>query len=102
LASSQNSGDGISKVGTVSHRLHSSTLELLGLAVAVKALSRDFSKQYQVQASGECSDVPDNLAADVSLCLFRVMQEGLRNIAKHSRAAKIDIELDVLVSLTME
>lgn len=81
-------------IGTVSHRLHSSTLELLGLAVAVKALSRDFSEQYQVQASCECSDVPDNLAADVSLCLFRVMQEALRNIAKHSRAAKIDIELD--------
>jgi signal transduction histidine kinase len=78
----------------VSHRLHSSTLELLGLAVAVKALSRDFSEQYQVQASCECSNVPDNLAADVSLCLFRVMQEALHNIAKHSRAAKIDIELN--------
>jgi len=81
-------------VATVSHRLHPSTLELLGLAVAVKALSRDFSEQYQVQASCECSNVPDNLAADVSLCLFRVMQETLHNIAKHSRAAKIDIELD--------
>jgi PAS domain S-box-containing protein len=81
-------------VATVSHRLHSSTLELLGLAVAVKALSRDFSEQYQVQASCECSSVPDNLAADVSLCLFRVMQETLHNIAKHSRAAKIEIELD--------
>jgi len=35
-----------------------------------------------------------NLPADVSLCLFRVTQETLRNIAKHSYAANIDIELD--------
>ena len=81
-------------VANLSHRLHSSTLEILGLAVAVKALSREFSEQYQVQARCECSGVPDDLAPDVSLCLFRVMQEALHNIAKHSQATKINIELD--------
>ena len=80
-------------VGTLSHRLHSSTLELLGLAVAVKALSRDFSEQYKVQARCKCSNIPDDLPADVSLCIFRVTQEALHNIAKHSHAANVDIEL---------
>ena len=81
-------------VANLSRRLHSSTLEILGLAVAVKALSREFSEHYQLQARCECSGVPDNLAPDVSLCLFRVTQEALHNIAKHSQATKINIELD--------
>jgi PAS domain S-box-containing protein len=81
-------------VAKLSHRLHSSKVELLGLAVAVKGLSREFSEQYQVQARCECSAVPEDLAPDVSLCLFRIVQEALHNIAKHSHATKIDIELD--------
>jgi signal transduction histidine kinase len=81
-------------VSNLSRRLHSSTLEILGLGVAVTALSREFSEQYQVQARCECFGVPDNLAPDVSLCLYRVMQEALHNIAKYSQATKINIELD--------
>jgi PAS domain S-box-containing protein len=80
-------------VGNLSHQLHSSELELLGLAVAVKALGREFSEQYHVQVLCRCSGVPDNLSADVSLCLFRVMQEALHNVAKHSQATKIDVDL---------
>jgi signal transduction histidine kinase len=81
------------EVANLSHRLHSSKLEFLGLAVAVKALSREWAEQYQVQARYASSGVPDNLAPDVSLCLFRVMQEALHNIAKHSHASKVNIEL---------
>jgi PAS domain S-box-containing protein len=81
------------KVSDFSHQLHSSELELLGIAVAVKALCREFSEQYQVQAHYKCSGVLDNLSAEVSLCLFRVIQEALHNVAKHSRAIKVDVEL---------
>jgi signal transduction histidine kinase len=77
----------------VFHQLHSSELELLGLSVAVKALGREFSEQYHIQAHYKCSGIPDNLSADVSLCLFRVMQEALHNVAKHSHATKIDVDL---------
>jgi PAS domain S-box-containing protein len=81
------------EVSDVSHQLHSSELELLGIAVAVKALCREFSKQHQVQARWRCSGVLDNLSVEVSLCLFRVIQEALHNIAKHSRATQADVEL---------
>jgi PAS domain S-box-containing protein len=81
------------EVGNLSHQLHSSELELLGLPVAIKALCREFSEQYQVQAHSKCSGAPHNLPREVSLCLFRVMQEALHNVAKHSRATKIDVEL---------
>lgn len=81
------------EVSNFSHQLHSSELELLGIAVAVKALCREFSEQYQVQAQCKCLGALDDLSAEVSLCLFRVMQEALHNIAKHSRAIKVDVEL---------
>ena len=81
-------------VANLSHRLHSSKLEFLGLAVAVTALSREWAEQYQVQARCECSGVPDDLAPDVSLCLFRILQEGLHNVAKHSHATRINIQLN--------
>jgi PAS domain S-box-containing protein len=80
-------------VGNLSHQLHSSELELLGLTVAIKALCREFSEQYPIQAHCECTGAFDKLPAEVSLCLFRVVQEALRNVAKHSRATKIDIEM---------
>jgi PAS domain S-box-containing protein len=81
-------------VANLSHRLHSSKLELLGLAVAARGLVREFSEQYQVRVRCSCFDVPNDLSAEMSLCFFRVMQEALHNIAKHSRAGTIDIELD--------
>jgi PAS domain S-box-containing protein len=80
-------------VGNLSHQLHSSELELLGFAVAIKALCRQFSEQYHLQAHYRCSGIPDNLSADISLCLFRVMQEALHNVAKHSQATMIDVEV---------
>jgi PAS domain S-box-containing protein len=81
------------EVGNLSHQLHSSELELLGLGVAIKRLCREFSEQYQVEAHCECSGIPDDLSKDMSLCLFRVTQEALHNIAKHSRATKINVSL---------
>jgi PAS domain S-box-containing protein len=80
-------------VASLSHRLHSSTLEILGFVVAAKALCREFADQYLVPTGCNCFGVPSNLSADVSLCLFRVMQEALRNIAKHGHARKVDVEV---------
>ena len=81
-------------VSDLSHRLHSSKLDLLGLEVAVKALSREFSEQSQINTRCECFSVPENTSPEVSLCFFRIMQEALHNIAKHSQATRIDIELN--------
>jgi PAS domain S-box-containing protein len=80
-------------VSNLSHQLHSSELELLGLGVAIRALCREFSEQHHIQAHCRGTGAFDNLSAEVSLCLFRVVQEALHNIAKHSRATKVDIEM---------
>jgi PAS domain S-box-containing protein len=89
-------------VGNLSHQLHSSELDLLGLVVAIKGLCREFSEQYHVQVSCACGHIPDNLCSNIALCLFRVTQEALHNVAKHSQAHRINIELHgVLNSLVL-
>jgi signal transduction histidine kinase len=81
------------QVSRLSHQLHSSELEFLGLAVAVKGLCREFSEQYHMKVECACSRIPEELDKDVALCFLRIVQEALHNIAKHSRALKVSVEV---------
>jgi signal transduction histidine kinase len=77
----------------LSHQLHSSKLQHLGLAAAMRGLCREFSKQHKIEVDCAVQDLPRPLSADAALCLFRVAQEALHNIAKHSGARKVRVEL---------
>jgi PAS domain S-box-containing protein len=81
------------QVSRLSHQLHSSELEYLGLVVAVKGLCREFAQQFRVKIECTCQGVPEELDNDVALCLLRMVQESLHNIAKHSRATSVHVEL---------
>jgi signal transduction histidine kinase len=83
-------------VSNLSHQLHSSELELLGLSAAVNGLCREFSDQYHIQVDCACSGIPNDLDNDVALGLFRVTQEALHNVAKHSQAKSVSIDLRVI------
>jgi signal transduction histidine kinase len=78
---------------TLSHRLHSSTLERLGLVPGVTALCKEFGVQQGIEVDLLTNDVPRSVRSDVALCLFRIVQEGLRNLKKHSGAAKGHVRL---------
>jgi signal transduction histidine kinase len=78
---------------TLSHRLHSSTLERLGLVPGVTALCKEFAVQQGIEIDLLTNDVPRSVDPDVALCLFRIVQEGLRNLKKHSGAAKAQVQL---------
>ena len=80
-------------VQALSHRLHSSKLEYLGLAAATKSFCREFSDRHKVQIQFSHAEVPRDLPAEVSLALFRVMQEALQNAVKHSHADKFEVTL---------
>ena len=71
-------------ISVLSHTLHSSRLELLGIESAMKGFCQEFASQQQVDVQFVSRDVPGQLPADVSLALFRVLQEALHNAAKHS------------------
>ncbi len=81
---------------TLSHRLHSSTLERLGLAAGVSSFCKEFTAQQGTQIAFSYDDVPRAVSPDVALCLFRIVQEGLRNVKKHSKATHAQVRLERL------
>ena len=78
---------------TLSHRLHSATLERLGLATGISALCRELAAQQNVQINFSSDAILGSVHPDVALCLFRIVQEGLRNSRKHSGANKAQVAL---------
>jgi PAS domain S-box-containing protein len=83
-----------SDLHSLSHRLHSSTLENLGLVAGMKAFCEEFAEQQEIQVDFANENVPRGIPADAALCLFRVAQEGLRNIKRHSGANKAEVRLE--------
>jgi PAS domain S-box-containing protein len=79
---------------SLSHRLHSSTLETLGLAAGVKAFCEEFQQQQGVQVGFRSNNLPRRVPPDSALCVFRVAQEALRNVKRHSCADRADVILE--------
>jgi PAS domain S-box-containing protein len=80
-------------VQMMSHELHSAKLSYLGAAVAMRGFCREFGEHHKFDIEFQSRDVPRQLPPDVSLCLFRVLQEGLHNAAKHSGVKRFDVQL---------
>jgi PAS domain S-box-containing protein len=82
-----------SDVHRLSHQLHSSKLEHVGLGPALMGLCEEISEKYGIQVEFTDRGVPSQIPKDVALCLFRVAQEALSNVVKHSRAKQAQVEL---------
>jgi PAS domain S-box-containing protein len=80
-------------VQALSHQLHSSKLDYLGLVAAVKSFCREFSAQQRVNIEFTDENVPSPISGDVSLCLFRVVQEALNNAVKYSGVSRFSVDL---------
>jgi PAS domain S-box-containing protein len=80
-------------IHAISHKLHSSQLDYLGLVSAVDGLCTEFASQQHVEIDFTHHDVPTALPQAVSLCLFRVLQETLSNAVKHSGSTSFVVEL---------
>jgi PAS domain S-box-containing protein len=77
----------------LAHRLHSPKLEYVGLVSAMREFCRQFAEQRKVEIVFEGHDSLCGLPQDISLCLFRVLQEALHNSAKHSGVRHFDVQL---------
>ena len=77
----------------LSHELHSSQLQHLGLVAGIRSLCKEFSHKAKVEAECSCSGVPEKIEGTVSLALFRVAQEALRNLGKYSHARTVKVQL---------
>ena len=80
-------------VQALSYELHSSKLDFLGLVPAFASFCREFAQRKQVEIHFATADVPDAVPPDISLCLFRVLQEASRDVVKHSGVRSFDVEL---------
>jgi PAS domain S-box-containing protein len=81
---------------SLSHRLHSSTLESLGLLAGLEAFCKEFAEQQGMQVDFAHENVRRSVPADAALCMFRITQEAVRNIKKHSGANRAEVRLEQL------
>jgi PAS domain S-box-containing protein len=79
---------------SLSHRLHSSTLDNLGLAAALRSLCTEFADYHSIGVNFEEQNVPGSIPREVALCLFRITQEALQNVKKHSGANSADVRVE--------
>jgi PAS domain S-box-containing protein len=81
---------------SLSHQLHSSTLKNLGLVAGVESFCEEFEEQQGIKVDFTHKNVPPAVPEDLALCLFRVAQEALRNVKRHSGANRAVVHLEWL------
>lgn len=80
-------------VHDLSHQLHSSRLEALGLEGALRTLCQQLARQHQIDIRYSGENVPFPLAEDTALCFYRVAQEALNNSIKYSGSERADLRI---------
>lgn len=82
-----------SNLHDLSHQLHPYKLETLGLVAALGGFCNEISRQHNLRVQFVHHDVPGQIPKEVTLCLFRIVQEALRNVVKHSGGTEAEVEL---------
>jgi two-component system sensor histidine kinase UhpB len=80
----------------LSHELHPGALEHLGLLEALRERCDDFSQESGVSVRLDVSDAWRDVSDTLALCLYRIAQEALRNVATHAKAQNVTISLEQL------
>jgi signal transduction histidine kinase len=91
-------------VRRMSHELHPAMLEYYGLAPALRGCCVEFGSLTGIQVSLTADGSFDRVPAPTALCVYRVTQEALQNVAKHAQAATARVELshvDGILCLTV-
>src|SRR5262249_36810134 len=86
-------GEIATDVHNLSRELHPSKLQTLGLVAAVQSLCQDTSRQYDVDVAFTAGTLPKSIDPGVSLCIYRITQEALHNVARHSQARHAAVRL---------
>jgi signal transduction histidine kinase len=81
------------EVQAISHRLHSSKLEFLGLVAACRSFCAELLERQKLKVDFVAHGVPRVLPQEVSLVLFRVLQESLQNATKYSESQHFEVRL---------
>ena len=79
-------------VQALSHDLHSSKLEYLGVVAGIKSWCKEFAERQRMEIDFK-SDVPTAVPLEIGRSLFRVLQEALHNAVKHSGVKRVEVQL---------
>jgi signal transduction histidine kinase len=80
-------------IQALSHRLHSPKLEHIGLHAAVAGFCEELSARHGVSVDVHIGNIPPALPPEISLCLYRVLQEALQNVLKHGVPPRTHVSL---------
>ena len=86
-------GRALAQVRDLSNLLRPSALDDLGLAAALRALADDFSTRARIAVTLDLEGANRQLAPDVEVVIYRVVQEALTNVARHARASEVRVQL---------
>ena len=82
-----------SEIHRLAYELHPAKLDQLGLAAAARGFCKELAVTHEIAIEFESCDVPRTVPDDVALCLYRILQEALQNVVKHSDATGAKVEL---------
>jgi len=99
------SSETINDVRGISYNLHPHQLERLGFSAAIESIIKDISKASEINFNVEVDNVDDVISKEAEINLYRVIQEGINNIIKHSGAAEaelkvIRLERQIIISIS--
>jgi two-component system sensor histidine kinase UhpB len=75
----------------LSHELHPGILQYAGLTAALRSHCQEFEREHGVAVTLQSDDNMGTVPADLALCLYRVTQEALQNVARHAKASQVRV-----------
>lgn len=78
----------------ISHQLHPSVLDDIGLEAAIEQYCEEFEDRSEIATHFTARDVPDSIPREIASSVYHIFQESLRNVSKHSRAEKVFVTLE--------
>jgi len=88
-----NLGDLSSDIHMISRQLHPAILYDLGLVKAIETECNNFTQMSGISPTLDLDDDIKNVPKEIALCIYRILQSGLRNISKHAKASNIQVRL---------
>jgi signal transduction histidine kinase len=83
----------LAQMRELSQLLRPSVLDSLGLVPSLDSQLQAFSKRHAITTGFHADELPDRLPVEIETALFRIAQEALTNVARHSRASHVDVSL---------
>jgi two-component system, chemotaxis family, CheB/CheR fusion protein len=80
-------------VRTISHRLHPTILNDLGLPAALKAMVKELGERENMPATYQSQNLPESWPPEAATAIYRIAQEALRNVSKHAGKTHVKVEL---------